>query len=112
VAIVLNPHPVSWSDLPGWVKAVALNDDRFRGAVWTSTGNGGYVARQPSGDLIDVVRDVPPTDWYDLPTWVKNPLTNTEERTAWAKSLTWYQVGDRVFGYDADGEQRVDASRE
>ena len=56
MAVNIRKRRVEFSDLPGWVKAHAMNDPaKFRGAVWFSTGRGSYVARQPGGALIDVV---------------------------------------------------------
>lgn len=58
---VVQLNPVSWENLPGSVKAAAMNDpDKYRGRTWfRAVGTASYFAYSPSGRLVgqlDAVR--------------------------------------------------------
>lgn len=43
-----------------------------------------------------------PTDWYDLPTWVKGSYS-TDDQMRLLQSFTWVKVDDEYFAYDPEG---------
>lgn len=115
---------VSWSVLPSDVQAKALNQgQRFRGVRWYRMGRGAYAAFGGPGNVLGRCAGVLTVTgyhegrgvrvgWYDLPTFVKGPVTQSSDMTRWAKSLAWYRADrDHYVAYEK-GVRVLDLGRE
>lgn len=97
-------RPVSWDQVPHWISADRASYDSLHQAKWTKSTavDQLYFSYWPDGSFMaQWVPEGVNIDWYDLPTWVKSPMSG--DTLELAKKAIWSKEGDAYVAKLSDG---------